>query len=76
MADPADLPLLDDWNNQKLAAAMKVADGQPSGVRCPKSNTELLEIPGTETTALLPGLVLSTIEVVCPDDGFKGVKYL
>jgi hypothetical protein len=75
-ADPATLPKYDDWQAQKLAQALKLADMTPSGVQCPKSVSELLMVPGTEASAQLAGLVLATIEVVCPDDGFKGVLYL
>ena len=76
MADPKDLPLLADWNSLKLGEAVKLADHTPSGVQGPQSISELLEVPGTQSTAKVGEALVTTILVVCPDCGFKGEKLL
>lgn len=75
MANPADLPLLQDWNELKLAAAVKLSDHAPSGVQCPQSVSELLDVPGTQSTAKVGEVILLSIMVVCPDCGFKGERF-
>jgi hypothetical protein len=76
MADPATLPSLADWNDAKLANAVKLSAYTPSGIKCPLSDSELLDIPGTTSQAKIGELVLFTIQVICPDDGFKGERFL
>ena len=76
MADPATLPPLKEWNEQKLASAIKLSDHPPSGVQCPKSVSELLDVPGTDSVAAIGEVLMSSIAVICPDCGFKGERYL
>ena len=76
MADPKDPPLLNDWNSLKVAQAVKISDHTPSGVQCPQSVTELLEVAGTQASAKVGGVLITTVLVVCPDCGFKGEKVL
>lgn len=76
MADPATLPVLDDWNATQLAKAKVLLDHKPSGVQCPKSVTELLDVPGTESAAQVGELLLTLVQVVCPECGFTGERYL
>lgn len=76
MPDPKDLPLLQDWNDLKLAQAVKFSDHAPSGVQCPQSVSELLDVPGTQSSAKVGELLVTTVMVTCPDCGFKGERYL
>jgi len=76
MADPKDLPTLKAWQDAKLASAVKLSDHPPNGIQCPISVSELRDIPGTESKAEIGELVMFSIQVICPDCGFKGERYL
>ena len=77
-ADPTLLPTLDEWNATKLAEAFAGAGYTPSGVKCPLGTVahELFDVTGSETKSDSAGVVLGSVKVICPSDGFKGERYL